>query len=193
MYDSRIENLSIQNWTVHCFDIEHTENMIISGITLDNSTGDAPRSASGSKPAAQPTASISPLAPTSPVEQLDYIYGGHGLSIGSIGSKSDNTVDGVSNTRYENVTVCGITDYGMDTQQDYLNGGPTDKPTNGVKIENITFVDVTGTMRDGKDYYILCGDGSCSSLSLKMAASPVVVATAVTILPVLVLRLDCTK
>ncbi|KAF4272441.1 hypothetical protein KXW98_000210 [Aspergillus fumigatus] len=94
MYDSRIENLNIQNWPVHCFDIEHTENMIISGITLDISTGDAPRSASGSKPAAQPTASISPLAPTSPVEQLDYIYGGHGLSIGSIGSKSDNTVDG---------------------------------------------------------------------------------------------------
>lgn len=70
MYDSRIENLNIQNWPVHCFDIEHTENMIISGITLDISTGDAPRSASGSKPAAQPTASISPLAPTSPVEQL---------------------------------------------------------------------------------------------------------------------------
>lgn len=118
-----------------------------------------------------------------------YCYGGHGLSIGSIGGKSDNTVNGVTfsnsqvissqngcriktnsgetgevyNIRYENITLSDISDYGIDVQQDYLNGGPTGEPTNGVTIANVTFVDVTGTMSDGKDYYILCGDDSCSN------------------------------
>jgi polygalacturonase len=211
LYDSRIENLNIQNWPVHCFDIEHTENLVISGITLDNSAGDAPNSASGSKPAAHNSdgfdikSSTNLTLQNSWVHNQDdcvavssgtdivvdnmYCYGGHGLSIGSIGGKSDNTVDGVtfsnsqvinssngcriksnsgttgevSRIRYENITLSGITDYGIDIQQDYLNGGPTGEPTNGVKIKDITFVDVTGTMSDGKDYYILCGDGSCSN------------------------------
>ncbi|GFF42132.1 probable endopolygalacturonase D [Aspergillus udagawae] len=211
MYDSRIENLNIQNWPVHCFDIENTENLIISGLTLNNSAGDAPNSASDGKAAAHNSDGfdiksstnltlrntwvhnqddcVAVTSGTDIVVDNMYCYGGHGLSIGSIGGKSDNTVDGVTfsnsqvinsengcriksnsgttgevyNIRYENITVSGITDYGIDIQQDYLNGGPTGKPTNGVKIENITFVDVTGTMSDGKDYYILCGDGSCSN------------------------------
>lgn len=80
-----------------------------------------------------------------------YCSGGHGLSIGSIGGKSNNTVAGVtfSNSQvvnsenacriksnygktgtitgvtYENITLSGISDYGIDVQQDYLNGGPT--------------------------------------------------------------------
>lgn len=52
------------------------------------------------------------------------------------------------------------------SDQDYLNGGPTGDPTNGVSISNIQFIDVTGTVdSDAKDYYILCGDGSCSNIS----------------------------
>ncbi|RHZ49378.1 uncharacterized protein CDV56_100766 [Aspergillus thermomutatus] len=215
MYDSRIENLYIQNWPVHCFDIENTENLIISGLTLNNSAGDSPNSASDGDPAAHNSdgfdikSSTNLTLQNSWVHNQDdcvavtsgtdivvdnmYCYGGHGLSIGSIGGKSDNTVDGVTfsnsqvinsengcriktnsgttgevyNIRYENITVSGITDYGIDIQQDYLNGGPNGEPTNGVKIENVTFVDVTGTMSDGKDYYILCGDGSCSNFSFE--------------------------
>jgi polygalacturonase len=77
--------------------------------------------------------------------------GGHGLSIGSIGGKSDNdvsnvvftnsvvsnsqngcriktnsgTTGSVSDITYSNIQLSGITDYGIDVQQDYLNGGPT--------------------------------------------------------------------
>lgn len=80
-----------------------------------------------------------------------YCSGGHGLSIGSIGGKSNNTVAGVtfSNSQivnsdngcriktnydttgsvtdvtYQDITMSGISDYGIDIQQDYLNGGPT--------------------------------------------------------------------
>ncbi|PWY91494.1 endopolygalacturonase D [Aspergillus sclerotioniger CBS 115572] len=211
MYNSSIENLYILNWPVHCFEIENTEHLTISGLTLNNSAGDAANSKSDGDPAAHNTDGFDIkqsdyltlsnswvhnqddcVAVTSGTEiVIDnlYCYGGHGLSIGSIGGKSDNTVNGVTfsnsqvvdsengcriksnagdtgevyNVRYENITMSGITDYGIDIQQDYENGGATGDPTNGVKIENITFVDVTGTMSDGKDYYILCGDGSCSN------------------------------
>jgi polygalacturonase len=72
----------------------------------------------------------------------------------------------VSNIIYQNITVSGITDYGIDIQQDYLNGGPTGEPTNGVTISGVTFTDVTGTTTDdAKDYYILCGSDSCSDFS----------------------------
>lgn len=43
------------------------------------------------------------------------------------------------------------------------NGGPTGSPTNGVKISGITMTNITGTATStAKDYYILCGSGSCS-------------------------------
>lgn len=50
-------------------------------------------------------------------------------------------------------------------QQDYLNGGPTGNPSNGVIIENLLFENVTGTATSAaQDYYVLCGEGSCSEL-----------------------------
>ena len=64
---------------------------------------------------------------------------------------------------YKNILVSNISDYGIDIQQDYLNGGPTGHPTNGVMITGVTMKNITGTASsDAKDYYILCGDGSCS-------------------------------
>ncbi|PYH83733.1 endo-polygalacturonase D [Aspergillus uvarum CBS 121591] len=215
IYNSTISNLYIQNWPVHCFDVESSEGLTLTGITLNNTAGDSPNSLSGDDPAAHNSDGFDIKSSTdltlsnSWVHNQDdcvaitsgtnivvdnlYCYGGHGLSIGSIGGKSDNTVDGVTfsnsqvvnsengcriktnsgetgevyNIRYENITLSGITDYGIDVQQDYLNGGPTGEPTNGVAIENVTFVDVTGTMSDGKDYYILCGDGSCENFTFE--------------------------
>jgi polygalacturonase len=62
--------------------------------------------------------------------------------------------------------MSGITDYGIDIQQDYLNGGPTGSPTNGVTIAGVTFINVKGTVTSSAyDYYILCGSGSCSGFS----------------------------
>ncbi|PLB50664.1 polygalacturonase A precursor [Aspergillus steynii IBT 23096] len=116
--------------------------------------------------------------------------GGHGLSIGSIGGRKDNTVDtvniinskiinsqngariktvygatgSVTGVRFEDITLSGISKYGIVVQQDYKNGSPTGKPTNGVKVDNITFKKVTGSVKSSAtDVQILCGSGSCKN------------------------------
>jgi hypothetical protein len=77
-----------------------------------------------------------------------------------------NTTGFISNITYSNIAVSYISIYGIDIQQDYLNGGPTGIPSNGVIITDLTFSNVTGTAIAGaEDYYILCGDGSCSDFT----------------------------
>ncbi|KAF4473318.1 endo-polygalacturonase [Fusarium agapanthi] len=72
----------------------------------------------------------------------------------------------INNVTYQNIALTNISNYGVDIQQDYLNGGPTGKPTNGVKISNIKFIKVTGTIASSaQNWYILCGNGSCSGFT----------------------------
>ncbi|KAE8386168.1 hypothetical protein ETB97_012730 [Aspergillus alliaceus] len=119
-----------------------------------------------------------------------YCNGGHGLSIGSVGGRSKNTVNdvtisnsqvinsqngariktvygatgSVSGVKFKDITLKGITKYGIIVQQDYKNGHPTGNPTNGVKVNDITFEKVTGTVTgSATDINILCGSGSCSN------------------------------
>lgn len=116
--------------------------------------------------------------------------GGHGVSIGSVGGRKDNdvkdvtvsdttivnsdngvrikTISGatgsVSGITYKNITLKNIAKYGIVIEQDYLNGGPTGKPTTGVPITGVTLQGVTGTVASsGTDIYVLCGKGSCSN------------------------------
>ncbi|RDW64130.1 putative polygalacturonase 2-1 [Coleophoma crateriformis] len=116
--------------------------------------------------------------------------GGHGLSIGSVGGRSDNvvktvtissntiknsdngvrikTVSGatgsVSGVTYKDITLSNIAKYGIVIQQDYKNGSPTGTPTTGVPITGLTLSNIHGTVASsGTDIYILCGSGSCSS------------------------------
>ncbi|KAG8157817.1 hypothetical protein KVR01_012479 [Diaporthe batatas] len=209
-----ISGLNIQNWPTHCFYMTGNQHLTAQNILLDNRAGDEPNSASGSKPAAHNSDGFDigssdyvTLSDIQVYNQDDCVAvtsgtqiivsrllcsGGHGLSIGSIGGKSNNTVDNVifedselvksdngvriksnsgktgsvTNITYRNIKMSGISDYGLDIQQDYLNGGPTGEPTNGVKISGITFENVTGTVEsDAYNYYILCGDGSCSDFT----------------------------
>ncbi|KAL9621982.1 MAG: hypothetical protein Q9160_003644 [Pyrenula sp. 1 TL-2023] len=215
--NSVVRDLSIRNWPVHCFQITGCSDLTISNITLDNSAGDAPNAASAGKPAAHNSDGFDVSSTTNllltdssvrnqddcvaitsgtgiTVQNLD-CDGGHGLSIGSIGGKSNNVVSNVifqnsqirnsengariktnsgttgtvSNITYSNIQLSGITTYGIDIQQDYLNGGPTGSPTNGVTIDGVTLRDVTGTVTGSKakDYYILCGEGSCSNFDFE--------------------------
>ncbi|GHJ90323.1 hypothetical protein NliqN6_6725 [Naganishia liquefaciens] len=118
----------------------------------------------------------------------NYCSGGHGISIGSIQTgktvsgvtisgntvvNSDNglrikTVSGatsasVSDVTYTGNTVTGAAKYGVVIQQDYLNGGPTGTPTNGVSISNINFsgTNTVSVSSGAKEVYVLCGSGSC--------------------------------
>lgn len=115
--------------------------------------------------------------------------GGHGLSIGSVGGRSDNTVSSVtissstvensengvriktvsgatgsvSGVTYKDITLSGITSYGIVIEQDYENGSPTGTPTNGVPITGLAIDDVHGSVSSSAtNVYILCASGACS-------------------------------
>ncbi|EQC34264.1 polygalacturonase [Saprolegnia diclina VS20] len=119
-----------------------------------------------------------------------FCSGGHGLSIGSVGGRSSNIVKDVtiSNTKvvnsdngvriktvsgakgsvsgitYSNIQLENIGKYGIVIEQDYLNGGPTGKPTNGVPITNVTLNKITGSVSSkATNTYILCAQGACSN------------------------------
>ncbi|KAK0544877.1 hypothetical protein OC845_005380 [Tilletia horrida] len=117
-----------------------------------------------------------------------YCNGGHGISVGSVGNRDVNTVARVNVTdcdvvnsmngariktiagatgkvdtvTFSNLRLSGITDAGIVVIQDYLNGGPTGKPTSGVPITNLRMIDITGTV-DNKamPIQIKCGAGAC--------------------------------
>jgi polygalacturonase len=116
--NAKIENLYIQNWPTHCFDITGSTGVTITGLTLDNSAGDAANSASSGLPAAHNSDGFDISSTTNMVlsntivkNQDDCVAvtsgtnitvtgmtcsGGHGLSIGSVGGKSDNTVTDIT-------------------------------------------------------------------------------------------------
>lgn len=72
----------------------------------------------------------------------------------------------VQNIVFQNIKLSNISKFGIVVEQDYLNGGPSGTATNGVKIQDVAFKAVTGTVTSkAKDYYILCGDGSCSNIT----------------------------
>lgn len=88
--------------------------------------------------------------------------GGHGLSIGSVGGRDDNTVEtvtiesssvvdsangiriktvsgatgSVSGVTFKSITMSGITDYGIVIEQDYENGSPTGKSHQMAPLSN---------------------------------------------------------
>jgi polygalacturonase len=118
MVNSVISNLNIQNWPVHCFDITGCNGLTVTGIKLDNSAGNAPNSASGGKPAAHNSDGFDISSTTNMIlssstvtNQDDCVAvtsgtnvtvtgvtcsGGHGLSIGSVGGKSNNVVSDIT-------------------------------------------------------------------------------------------------
>ncbi|PMD67042.1 glycoside hydrolase family 28 protein [Hyaloscypha bicolor E] len=209
---SKIQNLHIQNWPSHLFSISGCSNTTMQNLFLDNSAGDAPNARSKGLPAAHNSdgfdlgSSSNFVITDSIVYNQDdcvaissgnnvtvsnmYCSGGHGLSIGSVGGKSNNNVTNIlftnsqilnsqngariksnfnttgfiSNITYSNIFVSNISIYGIDVQQDYLNGGPKGTPSNGVIISNLLFQNLTGTATaSARDYYVLCGSGSCSN------------------------------
>ena len=77
-----------------------------------------------------------------------------------------NATGFVANITYSNIAITDVSIYGIDIQQDYLNGGPSGIPSNGVLIQNLLFQNVTGSANaSAQDYYILCGDGSCTDFT----------------------------
>ena len=211
-----IHNLYIENYPTHCFEVTNVQNLEMYNIILNNLAGNAPNAKSSGLPAAHNTDGFDVSGSVNVTIHDNTVYnqddcvaitsgnnievynmlcdGCHGLSIGSVGGKSNNNVTNInfhdsilyncqngpriktnSNTTgyvagitYENIAVYNASVYGIDIQQDYLNGGPTGFPTNGVIVKDIYIKNIIGDVCCGAlDVYILCGNGSCSNITLE--------------------------
>ncbi|KAJ5151105.1 uncharacterized protein N7482_010357 [Penicillium canariense] len=118
--------------------------------------------------------------------------GGHGLSIGSVGGRSDNTVetvtfkdsevkDSVNGIRikasagdigeitgvtYSGITLSSISKYGILIEQNYDGGDLKGDPTSGIPITDLTVENISGAdavASSGYDVVIVCGSGACSN------------------------------
>ncbi|KAG9522549.1 endo-polygalacturonase, partial [Aureobasidium melanogenum] len=203
MTTSSINGLTIKNSPVQTFSIDGAKTLTMDSITIDGAAGDS----LGHNTDAFDIGDSTGVTITNAVvhNQDDCVAinsgsditfsggsctGGHGLSVGSVGGRSDNTVSNVhftnnkvinsqnglriktvsgatgsvSGVTYTGNTLSGITKYGIVIEQDYENGSPTGTPTTGVPITGLTMTKNTGTVSSSAtDIYILCGKGSCSN------------------------------
>lgn len=202
--NSNIKKLNVKNTPVQAFSINGVTNLGVYDVTLDNSDGDS--KGGHNTDAFDVGSSTGVYISGATVKNQDdclavnsgtnitftggHCSGGHGLSIGSVGGRKDNTVKtvrildstisdstngvriktvsgatgSVSDVKYEGITLSNISKYGIVIQQDYENGSPTGKPTGGVPITNLELKGVTGTVKSsGVNTYILCAKGACSN------------------------------
>lgn len=115
--NSVTENLYIQNYPTHCFSIENSVGLLMANIVLNNTAGNAPNNISDGLAAAHNTDGFDVsscnntiIRDSTVLNQDDcvaitsgnnvtvsgmYCDGGHGLSIGSVGGKSNNNVTNI--------------------------------------------------------------------------------------------------
>ncbi|KAJ4360817.1 Polygalacturonase [Didymosphaeria variabile] len=209
MKQSTISNLNVKNTPVQGFSINSATDLVLDHITIDNSAGDSDTGGHNTDAFDVGSSSGITISNANIKNQDDCLAinsgtnihfvggtcsGGHGLSIGSVGGRSDNTVDGVviesstisnsqngvriktvydatgkvNNVTYKDITLSGITKYGIVLEQDYENGSPTGNPTTGVPITDLTINGVKGSVSSSATpVYILCGKGSCSGWTWK--------------------------
>lgn len=114
---STVKDLNIKNWPAHCFSISSSDFATFSNIYLDSSDGFAPNNRSNGLPASHNSdgfdmsGSTNSIITNSTVINQDdcvaitsgnnvtvsdmYCRGGHGISIGSVGGKSNNSVTNI--------------------------------------------------------------------------------------------------
>lgn len=202
---SSISGLNVLNTPVQGFSINGASGLTLSGITIDNSAGDSGALGHNTDAFDVGSSSNIVISGANVKNQDDCLAinsgtgitftggtcsGGHGLSIGSVGGRTDNDVatvtissstiknsqngvriktvydatGSVKGVTYKDITLSGITKYGIVIEQDYENGSPTGTPTAGVPITGLTVSNVKGTVSSsGTNIYILCAKGACSS------------------------------
>lgn len=161
--DSIIKGLNIKNTPVQCFSINGASNLHVIDVTIDNSAGDGENGGHNTD-AFDVGSSTGVYISGATVHNQDdclainsgtdisftngYCSGGHGLSIGSVGGRDDNTVENiyiadsnvtssanglriktiagetgsVKNVTYSGITLSDISDYGIVIEQDYKDG-----------------------------------------------------------------------
>ncbi|KAJ5388776.1 hypothetical protein N7509_011317 [Penicillium cosmopolitanum] len=206
LISSTITDLYIQNTPVQAVSINGCDGLTITDMTINNSAGD---SAGGHNTDGFDIGSSSNVVITGAnvYNQDDCVAvnsgtditfsggvcsGGHGLSIGSVGGRSDNTVDTVTFTNsevkastngirikasvgdtgtitgvtYSGITLETISGYGILIEQNYDGGDLKGDPTSGIPITDLTIKNIVGTgavSSSGYNVAIVCGSGACSN------------------------------
>lgn len=205
MKQSSINGLNVKNTPVQGFSINTATDLTLDHITIDNSAGDVTNGGHNTD-AFDVGSSTGIIISNANVKNQDDCLavnsgtnitftggtcsGGHGISIGSVGGRSDNVVKdvkilsssisnsdngvriktvydatgSVSGVTYKDITLKNIAKYGIVIEQDYQNGSPTGTPTAGVPITDLTIQNVVGSVASkGTNVYILCAKGACSN------------------------------
>ncbi|KAJ4417728.1 hypothetical protein N0V82_006002 [Gnomoniopsis sp. IMI 355080] len=199
---STIKGITIENAPVQVFSIDGATTLALTDITINNQAGDAEGANTdgfdiGSSTGVTITNAkvynqddcVAINSGSNIVFTGGYCSGGHGLSIGSVGGRDDNTVSdvtfessqvvdsqqavriktisgdtgSVSGVTYKDITISGSTDYGVVITQAYDGT----EATTGVPITDLTLSGITGTVSsDATNIYIDCGSSSsCSDWS----------------------------
>ncbi|KAI8626013.1 glycoside hydrolase family 28 protein [Xylariaceae sp. FL1651] len=202
---STITNLNIKNTPVQAVSINGCNGLTVTGVTIDNSAGD---SAGGKNTDGFDIGSSSSvtISGAKVYNQDDCVAvnsgtgitftggtcsGGHGLSIGSVGGRDDNTVENITfksstvtksmngirvkatagdtgtikGVTYSGISLSSITGYGILIEQNYSGGDLHGSPTSGIPITDLTVENITGSGAVSSSAYniaIVCGSGACS-------------------------------
>ncbi|CAN9090844.1 unnamed protein product [Alternaria alternata] len=202
--DSTITGITIKNPPVQVVSINGCDGLTITDMTIDASDGDKDEQGhntdgfdigssnnviiDGAKVYNQDDC-VAVNSGTEITFKNGLCSGGHGLSIGSVGGRDDNTVDTVtfSNSEvtksvngvrvkakvgttgkinkvtYEDITLSEISKYGVLIEQNYDGGDLHGDADTGVPITALTLDNVTGGVSSsGYDVVVTCGKGSCT-------------------------------
>ncbi|KAK3058726.1 hypothetical protein LTR09_000291 [Extremus antarcticus] len=202
---SSITNLHIFNTPVQAVSIDGCEGLTITGMTIDNSAGDSQGghntdgldigessdvTITGAKVYNQDDC-VAVNSGTDITFTSGLCSGGHGLSIGSVGGRDDNTVSRVTfssstvtkstngirikatagdtgtigGVTYSGITLSSISAYGILIEQNYDDGDLHGSPGTGIPITGLTVKNVSGGGAVASSAYnvaIVCGAGACS-------------------------------
>ncbi|KAL2820646.1 glycoside hydrolase [Aspergillus granulosus] len=203
--DSSITDLYIENTPVQAVSINGCDGLTITDMTIDNSAGD---DAGGHNTDGFDIGESNNVVITGAkvYNQDDCVAvnsgteitftggtcsGGHGLSIGSVGGRDDNTVDTVTfkdsevtnsdngirikaksgetgeikGVTYSGITLSSINKYGILIEQNYDGGDLHGDPTSGIPITDLTIENISGSgavSSNGHNIAIVCGSSGCS-------------------------------
>lgn len=204
---SSITNMHIQNTPVQAVSIDGCDGLTITDMTIDNSAGDTQggHNTDGFDIGSSSNVIITganvynqdDCVAVNSGSQITFsggvCSGGHGLSIGSVGGRSDNTVENVTfeqsevknsvngirikategdtgsitGVTYSGINLENISGYGILIEQNYkggdLNGGT---PSSGIPITDLTIKNISGNgavQSKGYNIVIACGTNACSN------------------------------
>ncbi|XP_072375684.1 polygalacturonase-like [Diabrotica undecimpunctata] len=84
-----------------------------------------------------------------------------------IKTHTDAATGYIKDVTYSNIQISGITNYGINVQEDYANGGSTGHAGNNIPISGLKMNKITGSMtsNNAMAVYILCGSKGCSNFN----------------------------